>query len=313
MRKKRAVLLLLALAIAVHATSFLLMIQGVEPVSTYFYTFAWWTYIVALSCVNHLRGQNSLLLDTPGEFLWVFLFSTPLWLFFEISNFRLNNWHYIGIPVEAYVRWPGYAMAFGTVLPGIFETETCLKNFGVFTRLRGRPVQVTPALLVRFVLIGSLMMLLVPFRPNFFFPLVWLGWIFLLDPLIYRRDRKGASLLGQAQQGDYALVVRLLITGMICGLLWEFWNYWASAKWVYTIPYFGSLKIFGMPALGFFGFPPFALECYLLYRAFLMFRGVLAGQRLIGAITAFLVLLYCLLAFTGIDRWTVEGYKVTFS
>jgi len=44
-----------------------------------------------------------------------------------------------------------------------------------------------------------------------------------------------------------------------------------------------------------------------------MFRRVLYGQRLIVAVTALLVLLYCLLAFTGIDRWTVEGYKVTFS
>jgi len=100
---------------------------------------------------------------------------------------------------------------------------------------------------------------------------------------------------------------------MICGLLWEFWNYWASAKWVYTIPYLGFLQIFEMPVLGFFGFPLFALECYLLYRAFLLFRGVLPGHRLIGAVTAVLVLLYCLLAFTGIDRWTVEVYKVTFS
>jgi len=74
------------------------------------------------------------------------------------------------------------------------------------------------------------------------------------------------------------------------------------------------VKIFEMPMLGFFGFPPFALECYLLYRAFLLFRErFLHGQKLIPAVTAVLVVLYCLLAFTGIDRWTVEDYKVIFS
>ena len=111
--------------------AFLLMLRGIEPISTYFYGFAWWTYIVFLSGVNHLRGKNSLLLDNPREFLWIFLFSTPVWLFFEIYNFRLNNWEYVGIPIEMYVRWPGYLISFGTVLPGLFETETFLKNLGV--------------------------------------------------------------------------------------------------------------------------------------------------------------------------------------
>ena len=66
--------------------------------------------------------------------------------------------------------------------------------------------------------------------------------------------------------------------------------------------------------LGFFGFPPFALECYLLYRAFLLFRERFShGQKLIPSVTAVLVVLFCLLTFMGIDRWTVEDYKVIFS
>lgn len=304
---------ILVLAIVTHLSAFLLMVRGVEPVSTYFYLFAWWTYIVVLSCINHLRGQNSLLLDNPREFVWIFFYSTPVWLFFEIQNFWLNNWHYIGIPVETYLRWPAYFLSFATVLPGIFETENLLKSFGVFTQIRGRPVAVTQSLLVRFVILGALMMLLAPIRPDLFFPLVWLGWIFLLDPLIYRRDRP-RSFLGQAQRGEYSLLIRLLVAGMICGVLWEFWNYWASAKWVYTVPHLGFVKIFEMPMLGFFGFLPFALECYLLYRAFFLFRErFLRGQRWIPAVTVVFVILYCLLAFAGIDRLTVENYKVIFS
>ncbi|MDA2924223.1 hypothetical protein MYX65_06125 [Acidobacteria bacterium AH-259-L09] len=299
-------------AIVIHVVAFYLMIQGVEPISTDFFIFAWWTYIVFLSGVNHLRGRNSLLLDNPGEFVWVFLYSIPVWLFFEIYNFSLNNWHYIGIPVETYLRLPGYMMSFGTILPGIFETETLLKNFGVLTEVRGRSIRVTPALLIRFVVIGFLMMLFVPFRPDFFFPLVWLGCIFLLDPLIYWGDQRQFSFLARAERGDYAIIVRLLVTGMICGLLWEFWNYWASAKWVYTVPYLGFLKIFEMPMLGFFGFPPFALECYVLYRAFLMFRErFIYGRKFIPVVTVLLLIICCILAFMGIDRWTVETYKVT--
>jgi hypothetical protein len=289
------------------------MLRGIEPFSTYFYGFAWWTYIVFISGINHLRGKNSLLLDNPREFLWVFLFSTPVWLFFEIYNFRLNSWEYWGIPIEAYVRWPGYLISFGTVLPGLFETETFLKNMGIARQVRGRPIQVTAGLVNRLTVAGLLMMLMPLWQPALFFPMIWLGCIFLLDPVLYHRDEQNASFLSQAKQGDYALTVRLLLAGMVCGGLWEFWNFWASAKWVYTIPYLGFLKIFEMPLLGFLGFPPFALECYLFYRCFLLLRERYGhGRKLIPALALLAGILYCSLTFAGIDRLTIESYKTIF-
>ncbi len=66
----------------------------------------------------------------------------------------------------------------------------------------------------------------------------------------------------------------------MCGVLWEFWNYWATTKWTYTVPYAGNVKIFEMPVLGYLGFPPFALECYAMYHAV---RGVLATDSDTGA------------------------------
>ena len=303
---------MLAAAGVIHLGAFGLMLQGIEPVSTYFYAFAWWTYIVFLSAVNHLRAKNSLLLDNPREFLWIFLFSTPVWLFFELYNFRLNNWEYVGIPIETYVRWPGYIISFGTVLPGLFETETLLKNLGIAREVRGRPVQVTRGLVNRLIVAGALMMLMPLWQPAFFFPMVWLGCILLLDPLLYRHDEPHASFLSQFGQGDYAFTLRLLLAAMVCGGLWEFWNFWASAKWVYTIPYLGFLKVFEMPLLGFLGFPPFALECYLFYRCFLLFRRRYQGRRLVSAVALMVVILYCCLTFLGIDRLTIESYTITF-
>jgi len=32
------------------------------------------------------------------------------------------------------------------------------------------------------------------------------------------------------------------------------------------VPYLPNVKIFEMPVLGYLGFPPFALECFLMYR-----------------------------------------------
>ena len=47
----------------------------------------------------------------------------------------------------------------------------------------------------------------------------------------------------------------LLASGAVCGVLWEFWNYWATARWTYTVPYLGDVKLFEMPVLGYLGFP----------------------------------------------------------
>ena len=92
---------------------------------------------------------------------------------------------------------------------------------------------------------------------------VFLGFIFLLDPLNARAGDE--SLLGDLRAGTRDRLVNLLAAGFICGGLWEFWNFWARAKWIYTVPILGDIKIFEMPVLGYFGFPPFALECFTMY------------------------------------------------
>src|SRR5262245_63119436 len=92
---------------------------------------------------------------------------------------------------------------------------------------------------------------------------VWLGFIFLLDPI---NARLGAeSLSADLRAGRYDRIINLSLGGVLCGALWEFWNYWAGGKWHYTVPILERWKIFEMPLPGYFGFPPFALECFTMY------------------------------------------------
>jgi hypothetical protein len=304
------VVTLIAMAAALHITSFALMLSQVEPFYSFFYSISWWTYILVVAGINHLKNRNSLLFDSPREFVWVFFFSTLVWLFFEIFNFRLDNWFYLGVPSETFLRWPGYFVAFGTVLPGLFESHTLLKNLGAIGRLRARPIKLTDALMVRSMVLGVVMMLAPLIQPAYFFPLIWLGLIFILDPIVYWKDSPEASLLGRAAQGNYGLLARLLLTGLICGSLWEFWNYWAGSKWVYSVPLFNFFPVFEMPVLGFLGFPPFVVECYLLYRVSLIFRRrYLFSRPWVPLVTAVLVLVYCALVFVGIERFNILTYK----
>jgi len=55
------------------------------------------------------------------------------------------------------------------------------------------------------------------------------------------------------------------VAGFISGVFWEFWNYWATTRWVYDVPYFGYVKLFEMPVLGFLGFMPFIVESFAIY------------------------------------------------
>ena len=92
---------------------------------------------------------------------------------------------------------------------------------------------------------------------------VWLGFIFLLDPI---NAWLGApSLFTRPRAGYRDLLINLMASGLLCGLLWEFWNYWSRAKWHYTVPIMEHVKLFEMPLPGFLGFPAFALECFTMY------------------------------------------------
>jgi hypothetical protein len=93
---------------------------------------------------------------------------------------------------------------------------------------------------------------------------------------------------------------------LICGLLWEFWNFWARAKWIYTVPFFEKLKLFEMPLLGFLGFPTFAVSAYAMYRTLLM--AMQRGQVWMKGILWLLITICCLFGFAGIDRYTVVSY-----
>ncbi len=85
----------------------------------------------------------------------------------------------------------------------------------------------------------------------------------MLDPLL---EKAGIQSLSRGiLSGTRRRIWSLMLGGFFCGVLWEFWNFWAGSKWLYHIPYFGDWRVFEMPVLGFLGFPPFALECWILY------------------------------------------------
>ena len=246
------------------------MLRRVEPVTTLFYLCAWYGIIWTIDRLIHWREGRSLIARCGPAFLLILFWSAVGWYAFELINFRLQNWYYIFVLDHPISQTLNAFFSFATVFPGLLWLEYYLGLRGVAAGWQGRRWPLTPRRLTLLQIAGLIGLALVLVWPRFFFPLTWLAFILILAPVEYRRLPD--SLLHQLARGDYAPLTRQLLAGFIAGGLWEFFNYWAQVKWIYTVPFFEELKLFEMPLAGFLGFPPFAVECALVYRLLVWYR-----------------------------------------
>ena len=248
-----------------------LLFGGNELVGQWFTPIVWTGYILFIDALVYKFRGRSLLVTNRSEFLLIAIISIAAWWLFEFYNaprFWRSDlelwWHYHNLEPNPYLRRVGYDWAFATIFPAMFETAE-LFEATIFKRMRPRRQIVlsdsAKHLLIAIGTVSALLPLLV--ISAWLVPIVWLAFILLLDPL--NALRGWPSITGDLSRGDYRRLAALLASGAVCGVLWEFWNYWAIAKWTYTVPYLGNVKIFEMPVLGYGGFPPFAVECWAIY------------------------------------------------
>jgi hypothetical protein len=298
-----------------------LHLKKVEPFYSWFYCFAWWSYILFIDAIIYRLKGNSLILNRRREFFLLIPWSIFIWLIFEGSNLALENWHYINLPHSTLERWLGYAIAYGTVLLGIFETMELLGTLGLFKNASIKRTVISQGGHHVLIALGTFFLVSSVVIPQYFFPLIWVGFIFLLEPFVYRFG--GKSLLRDLEEGKPGKIYLLLIAGLICGFLWEFWNFWARSKWVYTVPFFNEVKGFEMPLPGFLGFPPFAIQVYVMYNFVSLFRFGRGWEestcsiqrekktrRLTMFLTTILWISFSILIFKAIDLKTVDSFEV---
>jgi hypothetical protein len=246
--------------------TFLLALTGAlmdkDPFDTWFYDFAWWSYIAFVDGWVHRRRGESLLLSHPARFAFFAFFSVGLWFFFEALNLRLANWSYTGLPAAAWARWAGYVLGFATVVPALMETADLLDTAEVLHDGHVKPIGWKKRVAPLFLGLGVACLALPLLWPKVFFPLIWIAFIFLLDPL---NERLGApSLITDWREGSIRRLRVLLLAGILCGVLWETWNAPAGAHWVYHLPGLEMMKVFQMPLPGYLGFPLFAVEAFVM-------------------------------------------------
>jgi hypothetical protein len=247
------------------------MLAGLQPFASWHTPMAWTGYILFVDGLVWRRRGHSFIRDAPAELAFIACCSVPLWGVFELYNkCCLSNWYYVGLPDSLPLRYFGYVWSFATIWPAIFETGELVSALrdrrALHSRADPHPAHPLGASGRLSVAVG-LTMLLTPIvypSPYLAAP-VFLGFFFLLDPLNARAADE--SISGDWREGRRGRLLNLLAAGLICGIIWEFWNYWAATRWVYNVPILPNVRIFEMPILGYGGFPAFALECFAMYIA----------------------------------------------
>jgi len=248
-----------------------LLFGGNQLVGHWFTPIVWTGYILLVDALVYKIKGRSLLMNDRLEFMLVAVISIAGWWLCEFYNaprFWNSNlelwWHYHSLEPNPFVRRAGYDWAFATIFPAMFETAELFTVTILKRRSSSPAIKFPKALLTALVIVGAVAAI-VPllFPSEWLAPVIWLSFIMLLDPI--NAWRGSPSITGDLARGDWRRLWSLLAGGLVCGVLWEFWNYWALSKWTYTVPYFGKFKIFEMPVLGYLGFPPFAVECWVMY------------------------------------------------
>lgn len=238
--------------------------SGSTPLAHHTFFPLWLGYILLLDGETERRSGTSLWARGRRQFAALFVASAPIWWVFEAFNARLDNWNYL---LHRDYTWIEYrleaSLAFSTVVPAIFVTAELLRTLIGSERFgRGRRLRPGQRGWLLFSAFGFVMIALTIVWPDIFFPLVWIGVFFLLDPINRRLGAR--SIAAQVERGWWGTVWLLFAATLICGFFWEMWNSRALPKWEYDIAYAEWLRVFEMPILGYGGYLPFGLETYAL-------------------------------------------------
>ncbi|HLC55974.1 MAG TPA: hypothetical protein VJJ23_01945 [Candidatus Nanoarchaeia archaeon] len=236
----------------------------IQPFANWYFPLIWVGYILTIDALIYKLRRNSLFSNRPLQLFGMFLISALFWWIFEFINISTSNWDYIGLESLGGLRQLFGTISFSTVLPAFFETVELIRTIHLFDHKKlHKKFKITKTFLHLMIIIGVICFILPIFIPKFTFPLVWLSFFLILDPINYLH--KQPSIIGHIKSKKLAIPLSLLLAGIIMGILWEFWNYYAIPKWTYDIPFVGFFKIFEMPILGYFGYFPFAFELYTMY------------------------------------------------
>jgi len=242
-----------------------------EPLQPFTFTPLWLGYILLINAWTFSRIGRCMMRDRPREFLWLFPVSSAFWWCFEYLNRFVQNWHYVGVQEFTSLEYVLHAtVPFSTVLPAVLGTTELLASY---PRVRAglkhcRPIRITDVKVIGWgmLLFASVGLTGIGIWPSYLFPLVWVAPLLLIASLQTIAGKE--TVFSSMVRGDWTSLWLPALAALVCGFLWEMWNYKSLSHWEYAVPYVHRFQIFEMPFLGYAGYLPFGLECIAVAQLF---------------------------------------------
>lgn len=247
-------------------------VPALSAIRPHTFLLLWLSYILLLDALCFRRTGTSPISRLRFRFLLLFPLSAVFWWTFEHLNRFVENWVYLSIEQYSTLQYILLAsFSYATVIPTVFVTREWLGGFASISEPFSRWFPIRPArsrfptILLVAVAFASLFFL--PLYPNLLFPFVWLSPLALLCGLASLCGRK--NIFSSVTVGDWREIVLWSAAGLLCGAIWELWNYHSLAKWIYQVPHVDAFRIFEMPLLGYAGYIPFGILCGSVSRMFM--------------------------------------------
>jgi hypothetical protein len=274
------------LGLGIMVVNEVLLLLRVHPVAIIFTAIMWTGYTLFVDGWIWARGGTSFFLNREEKWPMLALISVLIWTMFEAFNFKMKAWEYFNSP-DPFLRDVLYIWAFATIIPALLRTRTLYQSFDFFHGYVRWKIKPTPFWLSVSFIIGIafifIPVMLSDYWANFLVPVLWIGFILVIEPLNYRisllenpndhSDLK--SVLRDLELGDISFFYQLLAAGLTCGILWETWNLqdipYNGLIWYYYLnPIYWKLSlnlhIGAMPLLGFLGYPLLIWEAYAMWQ-----------------------------------------------
>ena len=253
-----------------------------EPLTLLYYSDLplFWGFTLLIDGLVYKRsGGHSMIADNPKEMIGIGSASVSGWMIFEFLNFFIHmNWWYPFGGKMTQSQFLLYALIGSSgLLPMAFEWYDLLLTFKSLKKRFSEGPRLNMPLWGKILLLlaAGAMLVVMGYNPTSFFYIIWLSPLIILSLVLGLIGIK--TPFTALRTGNWNPFLLFALAYLVQGVCMECWNYFSGthnaagelvltyspAYWVYNVPFVDKLHVFEMPLLGYLGYLPFSVWCWI--------------------------------------------------
>lgn len=249
-----------------------------------------WGLTFVLDGIVNYRTGESIMSTHPKEIVGIGIASISGWMLFEYLNFFVeSNWIYpegVRIPSTEFLLYA--VLGSSGLMPLCFQMYSLLNSIEGFKEryMHGLVVKFSNTVKIIILLLGIGGMFATGYYPDNLFFLLWLGPLAILTVVIQELGI-WTPFRPIKEKGNWSPVLVFALTYLIVGVILECQNYFSAIHingqfessfnpsfWEYSLPYVNVYHVFEMPLLGYLGYLPFSIYCWIWWIIIAYLMGV---------------------------------------